>query len=507
MKKKFLILLLGLIVGLAVPSWAQDENNDDDDQQWSTDIPEVTDNAISSMFGYTMINDQPYVSFRLKPELSFGKLGLGLDMPLTYGLADHSLRLDEYQDGIGWLRMIRYVRWGHKKRDNVYFRIGELRDAQLGFGMLITNYNNTISYEKRTLGVEFDVVVKQKYGLEFLYSDINPVSLNLMGIRPYYKPFGASGIPIIKTFEIGASFVTDHDKTVLARTTDDAGNTLEYRNNYFLNDGINAFSVDMGLYIFRRSWLWWDVYAQAGYISRVRSDSLSSYLTTYGDSFQQSYLNSTGGMGWSIGSDFKFRFLGNLLRINARAEKFWHSNYYIPRFFDFAYMMDKDAAILQLTNTHETKGTYAMLKASVLDKVFFETSITFDSLVIDNDHPATVVAKLDMSRLSDKLTLQTSVYNAEVTSFSDLLKLHEKMLFTTRIGYMVYELPIVKLQFHAGFDYRWTFANVYKLSSSATAQDWFRQTKYVTPYFSIKYPLGKKDDKKKKKSEEDELFD
>ncbi len=511
--KKLIIfsLIISLFLSLPAFTFAQDQNqSSSDNDNWDIDIPDNTQEAIGGLLGVTSIDGQSYFTFRFKPELSFGKLGLGLDVPVMYGLQGQGLRLDEYTDGIGALRMLRYVRWGRKKRDNVYFRIGELRDARLGFGMLINDYNNTISLEKRKLGFEFDVVFKKKYGLEMLYSDITPTSFNLFGVRPYYKPFGATGIPILKTFEIGASFVTDHDKTVLARTQDSSGNVLEYRNNYFLDgSGINAFSVDMGFYIFRWNWLWWDVYAQAGYMTTVHSDSLTNYLNAYGDAFQKNYLNSNGGYGYSIGSDFKFRFLGNLLRVNARAEKFWHTDYYLARFFNFAYMMDKDAEILRLTQTHEARGTYARLSASVLDKIFFDASITLDSAqIINEEHPAIVTMNLDLSQLSEKVTFKTSAAYAKVTNFDDLIHLKDNALFTTRIGYMVYELPIVKLQLHVGLDYHWTFANVYKLATNANANDWFRQTSYITPYFTISYPLGKnkKNDKKQKKQDDDGLI-
>ncbi len=506
MKNVFKLLFVLLFVsGFTFGVYAQQEKSDDNDS-YDIDMPDLTENGIGGLLGYSSIGGQSYFTFRFKPDLSFGKLGIGLDVPVVYGLNGQGLRMDEYKDGIGLLRMISYIRYGRKKRDNFYVRVGELRDSRLGFGILISDYNNTISYEKRKLGVEFDVVLKKKFGLEFLYSDITPISINLMGIRPYYKPFGATGIPIIKTFEIGASFVTDHDRTVLARTQDSLGNELEYRNNYFLDgSGINAFSVDMGFYIFRWNWLWWDVYAQAAYFRPIKSDSLTAYLTNYGDAFQRQYLASKGGYGYSIGSDFKFHFLGNLLRIDARAERFWHTDYYVARMFDFAYMMDKDAAILKLTQSHASKGTYAKLSASILDKIFFSGSITLDSLVINEKHPAMVALNLDMSRLTKKFTLRTTAFNSAVTSLSDLLKLDKTALFSTRLGYMIYEIPIVKLQLHIGFDYRWTFANVARLAAEGTAQDWFKQTSYITPYFRIVYPMNRS--KKKKKSDEDKLLE
>jgi hypothetical protein len=509
--KKLVVVLLSFALMINLSFAQQNNSSSSSSNDYDVNIPEeITQPGISSLLGYTSIDGQPYISFRLKPELSFGKLGIGLDIPVVYGLNGQGLRLDEYTDGIGFLRMIRYVRWGRKKRDNFYVRVGELRDAQLGFGMLINEFDNAVSFEKRKLGVEFDVVFKKKFGLEFLYSDITPKSLNLMGIRPYYKPFGATGIPIIKTFEIGVSYVTDHDQTVFARTKDAEGNVLVYRNNYFLNgSGINAFAVDMGFYIFRFNWLWWDVYAQAGYMMPIKSDTLQRYLLQYGTPFQQTYLSSNGGYGYSIGSDFKFRFLGNLLKINARAEKFWHTAYYIPRFFNFAYMLDKDQAILELTKTPQMSGTYARLTASVLDKIYVNAAVTLDSgLIVDEQHPATFVANINIPNLSKKFSFKTDAYYANITSLKQLVHLGSNAIFNTQIGYMVYELPVVHLQFYVGLNYHWTLATITKLALEGTAQDWFRQTSYITPYFKILYPMNRKKNKKKPTptSEEEQLL-
>ena len=212
--KTFFLLFLTIVFSFSV--LAQDTDTDDENDFEIPHVAHLTE-GIGGNFNFTAIGDQYLVGARFKPELSFGKLGFGLDVPLMYNITTGELRVDEFQDGIGPLRVIRYVRWGVKKRDNVYFRIGELRDAQLGFGMLISDYNNSISFEKRKLGFEFDLVFKDVFGLELIYSDINFNSFTMLGIRPYYKPFGATKIPIVKTFEIGVGFVTDYDKTTLTQ--------------------------------------------------------------------------------------------------------------------------------------------------------------------------------------------------------------------------------------------------------------------------------------------------
>jgi hypothetical protein len=478
MKTK-LILFLSLMFVFSISILAQ-ESDVDADEKSDFEIPHVqhVTEGIGGNFNFTAIGDQYFVGARFKPELSFGKLGFGLDVPLMIDVTSGQVRVDEFQDGIGALRIIRYVRWGVKKHDDVYFRIGELRDAQLGFGMLISDYNNSISFEKRKLGFEFDLVFKEQFGIELLYSDINFNSFTMFGIRPYYKPFGATKIPIVKTFEIGVGYVTDHDKTVLTQN-----DLSTYKTNYFLDKGINSFSADMGFWIFNWNWLRWSVYGQAGYITKVKSDSLQSYIDFANDDHLNHYSD---GMGAAFGTDFKFRFLGNLLKINYRAERYWHSDYYMPRFYSFGYELNKDAHILHLAHAHADQGMYFKLGASVLDKIILHTSIIFPDK-FDSDHPAEMYFGLDLSGVVDKLTFYTSMYQADVRDMSDIVSFSENTLFETLLAWRIYEVPVIKLQFTAGVDFKWTYAFL--------ANQDFEATHYVSPFFSINIPLNKDEEK------------
>ncbi len=473
------LISLFLILSLAYGLSAQKEDS------ISFEIPDVehVQEGIGGALNFSNIGDQYFVGFRFTPDISFGKLGFGLNIPLLVNVQTGQLRVDEFQDGVGALRIIRYVRWGIKKRDPFYIRFGELSDARIGFGGLLSDYNNTISYEKRKLGIEFDLVVKKKFGIEMLYSDIDPRSFNLLAVRPYYKPFGATGIPIVKTFEIGASYITDHDQTVLTQT-----DSTVYRSNYFLDKGINSFGADMGFYIFTLKWLRWSIYTQFGYMPKVASDTLQSYINSSNDDLVKNY---TSGMGWSVGSDFKFNFFGNLLKINYRAERFQHTAYYLPHFYSFAYELNKDARILEMVNTPAESGMYFKLGASVLDKIIFKTNIIFPE-TIDADHPAEMYVGLDLSNISDKMTFYTSMYKNDIRSFDDVLHFDENTLFDTRLGWLVYEVPIIKLQFTAGFDFKWTYAFLENKD--------FTATRYFSPFFDINLPLNR--EKENNKNEE-----
>ena len=243
----------------------------------------------------------------------------------------------------------------------------------------------------------------------------------------------------------------------------------------------------MGFYIFNWNWLRWSVYAQAGYMSKVRSDSLQTFIAASDDDHLKAYKN---GMGAAFGSDFKFKFIGNLLKINMRAERYWHTDYYVPRFYSFGYELNKDAHILHLAHAHADDGMYLKLGASVLDKIILHTSIIFPDK-FDSDHPAEMYFGLNLSNVVDKLTFYTSMYQSNVGSISDILNFSDNTMFETLLAWRIYEVPVIKLQFTAGVDFKWTYAFL--------ANQDFEATHYVSPFFSINIPLNKDEDASKPK--------
>ena len=171
----------------------------------------------------------------LSPEFKIGKVGVGLNVPILYGLDSKSVRTEIFKDGVGPARLIRYIRYGRQKVDPVYVKVGQLQGTMIGYGGLINNYTNTTSYEKRKLGLHYDIKYRGLFGVEGLYSDFDPGSFNLFAIRPYVRPLSRSGIPIVKTFEMGAVVISDRDQTDIP--TSDSTST-KYA---FTREGISAF--------------------------------------------------------------------------------------------------------------------------------------------------------------------------------------------------------------------------------------------------------------------------
>src|SRR5258708_16734955 len=144
-------------------------------------------------------------------EFFFGKLiGFGLDVPVQFNVDTKKFRNEEFKGGIETVRFIRYFTLGRKKETPIYLRTGDLTGVSLGYGTLVNNYSNSPSFEARKWGVNFDFNIKGIVGVEGIYSDIK--GFNMTAFRPYIRPLRPTSLPIIKTLEIGASFVSDSGK-------------------------------------------------------------------------------------------------------------------------------------------------------------------------------------------------------------------------------------------------------------------------------------------------------
>lgn len=485
MKNKFLLLFLSTIflsLFFTNLTFAQEEGNEGN-EGFDITNPMNQQSLFETGLGYTRIGDQNLIGFRFKPELVIGKLGFGLDIPLQFDMADWTLRKDEYQSGVGILRMIRYLSWGVKKRDPFYIRVGDISGSYLGYGILINNFTNATSFEKRKVGVELDFTIAKLVGMEMIYSDLDFASLNMMAIRPYIRPFGRTSIPVVKTFEIGGSYVIDKDDTKI-----DVDDDISIKNTDYVNDGLTAIGADAGVIFFNFSFMQYRAFAQYAKINKINSDELdqnlqsnSPYVLSFEPEKRDLVTNYGEGTGFSVGSEFRFKFLGNLLRIHARLERLWYSDYFIPQFFDASYEMNKDARILELASTEEKKGIYGNLTVSVLDKIMLSGGLMIPDEVSATS-PAMIQLNLDASQLFDKFVLKGTYYKGGLSDLGDALKLDERSLASARVGYKMYKVLIV------GLDYKWTFAT----QSDGT----FETSNYISPFFGLSMPLnfgGKKD--------------
>ena len=127
-------------------------------------------------FGSVTINNQVYNQFSLRPELAFGKIGLGLDLYFYFdqdgNLYEENWNFSSTKDAYKTLvDKIYYLRWG-LPYDDIYFRIGSLPNITLGNGSLVNGYSNVMDYPRvRRTGFNFKYKF-QNFRLQFVHSDL-----------------------------------------------------------------------------------------------------------------------------------------------------------------------------------------------------------------------------------------------------------------------------------------------------------------------------------------------
>ncbi|MBU2913173.1 hypothetical protein [Reichenbachiella agariperforans] len=428
-------------------------------------LPPVNNgSAINGGFTYTVIDGKSYAGLVLAPELSLGKVGVGLDVPILYGIDDQSIRTEMYEDGVGALRLLSYVRYGQQKVDPVYVKVGSLPGTMIGYGGLVNNYSNSISYEKRKIGLHYDINVKGLAGIEGMYSDFDPSSFNLFAVRPYVRPLSWTFVPIVRSLEIGATYLSDHDQTHLLGTGD---TNATYA---FTKDGISAFNVDAGLTLLRVPFIQIDLFANysklnvstPALLDSIDAQQTAGELTMPSDDF-------TDGSGISAGFNFRFHFIADLLSTDLRIERLSYSDYYLPQFFDTSYEIDKDGKLLSLASVEKMQGIYGSITGHILQKVNIGGSLLLPDH-IGEAAPAVVTLTADVDRLFDKVSIHAKYFKGGLTELNDAFTLDERSLAKVRFVYHLNRFIV------AGVDYFYTFT---------PTENGYETTQYISPYFGL----------------------
>jgi hypothetical protein len=102
--------------------------------------------------GMVIIDGKAYQQFALRPDIPFGKFGVGLDLTFRFD-ENGQFKDDEWKHGKDYLEKIYYIRYG-LPGDPFYARVGALDNVTLGYGLIMKRYCNTIQYpEVKRIGV------------------------------------------------------------------------------------------------------------------------------------------------------------------------------------------------------------------------------------------------------------------------------------------------------------------------------------------------------------------
>jgi hypothetical protein len=302
--RRRLVLAALLFVSISRPLLAQPM------QQQPSKLGMLTNQQmVTGGLGMTIIDGKPYYLFHLFPELSFGKIGIGLDLNIRVG-EDGKIRNEDFKDFYSYLRLIRYIRYG-QKNEPFYARLGTLDYSRLGHGYIMYMYRNSASYDLRKVGIELDADF-QKIGFESMYSDVG--GGGVLGLRGYVRPLqftDAASIPIIGGLETGVTLASDFNGNA-NRTWGDALGTTR------LAEGGGALSVvgfDVGLPLLSHE--------------IIRSTLYADYAKIL------SY-----GSGAAVGVSLGLRGLG-IFTVDAKYERRFVGERFVPSYFDAFYERER----------------------------------------------------------------------------------------------------------------------------------------------------------------------
>ena len=375
--------------------------------------------------GSATINDTIYNQVALRPELSFGKLGIGLDL-VMYIDNEGNVRKDEWDEPSDFIDKLLYIRWGQKS-DPFWLVWGSLDNVTLGYGGLLSGYSNMMEFPSvRKVGINTGFGFGN-FGTEIFLSNMKDFSRGgtLMGLRGTYKI--SEALPIT----IGMNFVQDMnqfsglkdkdgdnypdmfddfpDNETLWNDTDgdgipdinggnktpDGGWDIDADGNNILdsqqtdlklksepfksnnNEAVaQGFAFDIGYPVVRSKAFNLEIYSELNTLSFSQSKGDTTY-------FKRDKMNGSGitvpGMRASV-----FGFLN--LSFEYRIKK----GYFVPQFFDGSYDLSRvtvqttDSGILVRTkdqvifsdpqSNKDTKGMYGSASANLFNFLTFNAS-------------------------------------------------------------------------------------------------------------------------------------
>ncbi len=388
MKRLGLLLVLLASVGLTGSGWTQ------------TAATLGNSGTFTGGLGMAVIGDETYFTINLHPDVALGKLGIGLNINLLYNTDTGELRPQDWDEGYDWARLIRYIRWGHK-RDPFYTRVGTLDAARLGHGFIMNYYTNEASYDQRKIGLALDFDFGL-WGLETVTSNLG--RMEIIGGRGYVRPFRPFlAVPIVKNIAFGMTYVTDVDPDK-SRNTDDGV--------YELGFDVEVPLIDIPMF----NWL---VYADWAKI----------------DSF---------GQGRALGTETNITLIAGIATMTARLERRWLGTEFLPSYFNAFYEIDryktlengtvfrKDQSLASITD--ETRGVFGELVGDILNT--FRLVGNFQRLD-DVKQSGVLHMAAEVPDAIPKIAAYAYYDRIEIETGRDLFKLDDNSVARLGLGYKI----------------------------------------------------------------------
>jgi len=160
--------------------------------------------------GTIMMGDNVYTQIRLMPEITFGKIGIGLDFDLLID-SEGNIKEDEWDEFSDYVNKIYYIRYGHRG-DPFFGRIGGFPNYTLGHGLVMRDYSNMLRYpEVRQIGLQLGGKIPIA-GLELEGFSSNITKNEILAGRVTFLPLGSTEIPLLKKIRLGSTIAHDRNQ-------------------------------------------------------------------------------------------------------------------------------------------------------------------------------------------------------------------------------------------------------------------------------------------------------
>jgi len=171
--------------------------------------------SMGAAVGAVVVDGNIYNQIGIRPEFSFGKFGMMLDLSLY--LDDEGNIVSQFWDSPDdILEKIYYMRWG-KQGDPFYIHVGAIDNYRLGYGILMNRYANTIQYPS-VIRVGGKMGFKAgDFGMDVMVNNINE-TFDKGGVFA-----GRFSYDIIGDLQIGVSAVYDRNQYKGLRDKDGDG--------------------------------------------------------------------------------------------------------------------------------------------------------------------------------------------------------------------------------------------------------------------------------------------
>lgn len=174
--------------------------------------------AMDAAFGAVTIDGKLYNQLALRPDISFGKFGMGLDL-ILYIDQDGNILTEQWTKPKNLLDKILYVRWA-QPGDPFFFRVGTLDNVTLGYGLFMSGYSNMMEYPSiRKTGAHVGVKIGP-VGVETMVANFKEITntpnfgFGLAALRGTYS---------LGKLTIGATAITDYNQYLGLKDTDGDG--------------------------------------------------------------------------------------------------------------------------------------------------------------------------------------------------------------------------------------------------------------------------------------------